>query len=151
MKQAAPPTAAPGIVLPPVRMRGMLWWIDRWRGSSAFTELTIEEQGAYRNLLDEAWLRGGGIPDDPLLLARASGDPIRWRFLRKKVMKFFELDAHTWRNSTLSEVIRHSQRRADKQRAYRDRMNNTNGNGHGNAAGNKRGNAKRNKAGNERG
>jgi len=119
-------------------LRGMYWWIDRWRQSSAFMELTVEEQGAYRNLLDEAWLRGGGIPNDPRLLAKASGDPVRWRVLKKNVLKFFKNDRGTLRNRTLTEVIDQSQRRAEKQRAYRLRREN--GNGTSNAAGNKPGN-----------
>jgi hypothetical protein len=57
---------------------GLMWWIDRWRKSTAFTDLTLEEQGAYRNLLDEGALRGGAIPDDERVLAKASGDALRW-------------------------------------------------------------------------
>lgn len=114
----------------------MYWWIDRWRQSSAFMELTVEEQGAYRNLLDEAWLRGGGIPNDPKLLARASGDPLRWRVVKKNVLRFFTNDGGTWRNKTLTEVHYQSQRRAAKQRRYRARRGNANGNAPGNAKGN---------------
>jgi hypothetical protein len=38
------------------------WWIDRWRKSTAFTDMTLSNR-AYRNLLDECALRGP-IPDD---------------------------------------------------------------------------------------
>ena len=61
------------------RMRAAWWWIDRWRQSTAFTDMTAEEQGLYRNLLDEVWLREDCIiPDDPRILARVSGDPEAW-------------------------------------------------------------------------
>ena len=67
-----------------MKLRGMTWWIDRWRQSTAFIDLTLEEQGAYRNLCEEAWLRGGAIPNDPRVLARASGDAVRWPKLKAK-------------------------------------------------------------------
>jgi len=116
----------------PVALRGMFWFIDRWRQSQAFMDLTIEEQGAYRNLLDEAWLRGGGIPNDPALLAKASGDPIRWKFIRKNVLRYFENDRGTLRNRTLTTVRRESQMRAERQRNYREKHN-AHHNGHHNA------------------
>jgi hypothetical protein len=40
-------------------MRAAWWWVDRWRKSTAYTDMTAEQQGVYRNLLDELWLRGG--------------------------------------------------------------------------------------------
>ena len=43
-------------------MRAAWWWIDRWRKSTAYTDMTAEEQGVYRNLLDELWLRDGVLP-----------------------------------------------------------------------------------------
>lgn len=103
---------------------GMFWWIDRWRNSTAYTEMTLEQQGAYRNLLDEAWKRGGGIPNDPRLLARASGDEIRWPKIEAVVMKRFKLstDGRTWHNETLDAMLHQTRRYAAKQQAYRDRQ-----------------------------
>jgi uncharacterized protein YdaU (DUF1376 family) len=123
-----------------VTLRGMTWWIDRWRQSSAFTSLTVEEQGAYRNLLDEAWLRGGGIPNDSKLLARASGDPLRWPKLKKNVLKFFKNERGILTNKTLTYVRAQAQVRADKQKRYRDSRGKALGNGHGNAPSNDPGN-----------
>jgi uncharacterized protein YdaU (DUF1376 family) len=67
--------------------------------------MTLEEQGAYRNLLDEASLRGGPLPDDEFVLAKACGDPRRWRYVRRKVMARFKLTQEGWRNDTLDEVL----------------------------------------------
>jgi len=88
-----------------VRLTGLLWWIDRWRKSSAYAEMSLEEQGAYRNLLDAAALRGGPLPNNEEVLAKACGDPRRWTKVRPKVMKWFRLGSDGWRNETLDEVM----------------------------------------------
>jgi uncharacterized protein YdaU (DUF1376 family) len=100
-------------------LNGMLWWIDRWRKSTAFTEMTLEQQGAYRNLLDEAWLRGGPLPNDERVLAKASGDAKRWPRVREVVMKRFRLTEDGWRNETLDQVFLVTNNRAERQRRYR--------------------------------
>jgi uncharacterized protein YdaU (DUF1376 family) len=128
-------------------MNALWWWIDRWRKSTAYTDMTLEEQGAYRNLLDEAWLRGGPLPADERILAKASGDMRRWPRIREKVLAWFVRDGNVWRNPTLDEVIHQSERRAEKQRRYR----NKGGNAGGNAAGNNIGNTMSNEAGNKPG
>jgi uncharacterized protein YdaU (DUF1376 family) len=84
-------------------------------------DLNLEEQGAYRNLLDEARLRGGFIPDNEDILAKACGDPRRWPKVRTAMLARFELTPSGWHNLTLDSVIRESERRALKQRAYRAR------------------------------
>jgi uncharacterized protein YdaU (DUF1376 family) len=118
-----------------VRLNALWWWIDRWRKSTAYTDMTLEEQGAYRNLLDEAHLRGGVLPADERILAKACGDALRWKRVRESVMARFEACNGGWRNSTLDGVIAESRRRADKQSRYR--------NSQGNAAGNEGGNGVR--------
>lgn len=110
------------------RATALWWWIDRWRKSTAYTDMTLEEQGAYRNLLDEATLRGGALPTDERVLAKASGDATKWRKVRPAVMARFTLNDDGWHNGTLDEVLQESARRAKKQRDYR--------NGRGNEAGN---------------
>jgi uncharacterized protein YdaU (DUF1376 family) len=90
------------------RLTGLWWWIDRWRKSTAYTDLTLEEQGAYRNLLDEGALRGGPVPNDEHVLAKACGDPRRWKKVRPKVMQRFKLTPDGYRNDTLDEVLRES-------------------------------------------
>src|SRR5688572_15204279 len=94
------------------RLTGLWWWIDRWRKSTAYTDMTLEQQGAYRNLLDEAALRGGAIPNSEETLAKACGDARKWRRVRDVVLARFTLDADGWRNSTMDEVIAESKRRA---------------------------------------
>jgi len=96
-----------------------MWWIDRWRKSTAYTDMTLEQQGAYRNLLEEATLRGGRLPDDDRVLAKACGDPRRWKAVRPIVMKRFELGPDGWRNETLDEVLRETIKRMEKQSRWR--------------------------------
>lgn len=123
-----------------MRLTGLWWWIDRWRKSSAFMDMTLEEQGAYRNLIDEAALRGGPLPVDERVLAKASGDALAWERVRPAVMARFARREDGWRNETLDEVLKESRRRSRKQRAYRNRHGNENGNGVGNHHGNDNGN-----------
>lgn len=89
---------------PLARRTGLFWWIDRWRKSTAYTDMTLEQQGAYRNLLDEAQLRGGPLPDDERILAKACGDAFAWPRVRDAVMARFTLTADGWRNATGDEV-----------------------------------------------
>lgn len=103
-------------------------------------DMTLEEQGAYRNLLDEASLRGGPIPNDERLLAKACGDATRWPRVRATVMARFVLTSDGWRNETLDEVIRESQRRKEKQQRWRNKRGNGDGNATGNESSNDAGN-----------
>lgn len=106
-------------------MRGALWWIDRWRQSQAFTDMTAEEQGLYRNLCDELWLREDHvIPDDARILARVSGDPEAWARCGKKVLKWMRKTGSGWTNDTALEVIEQSKKRAARQAAFRERSGN---------------------------
>ena len=125
----------------------LYWWIDRWRKSTAYMDMTLDEQGAYRNLLDEATLRGGPLPNDERILAKACGDATRWRQVRPAVMARFTLAEDGWRNETLDEVLHQTERRAAKQRRYR----NGNGNGGGNESGNSGGGVGGNGGGNKPG
>jgi uncharacterized protein YdaU (DUF1376 family) len=104
------------------RFNALWWWIDRWRKSTAYTDMTLEEQGAYRNLLDEAALRGGAIPDDERILAKASGDALSWKRIKPVIMPRFYKTSDGWRNETLDGVLRESQVRADKQKRYRQSL-----------------------------
>lgn len=67
-------------------------------------DMTLEEQGAYRNLLDEAHLRGGPLPNDERILAKACGDALAWPRIQKTVMARFELQRDGWHNETLDEI-----------------------------------------------
>lgn len=119
------------------KMLGAMWWIDRWRRSSAYTDMTAEEQGCYRNLLDEVWLRPDHtIPDDRRILAKVSGDPEAWARCGDKVLLWMERTAGGWTHPTALEVIGQSRRRSEKQAAYRSRAGNAVGNDSGNTGGN---------------
>jgi uncharacterized protein YdaU (DUF1376 family) len=72
-------------------------------------DMTLEQQGAYRNLLDEAALRGGPLPTEDRILAKACGDAKRWPKVRDVVLARFELQADGWHNATLDEVIARSE------------------------------------------
>ena len=102
-----------------MKLTGLMWWIDRWRKSTAYTDMTLEQQGAYRNLLDECTLRGGPIPDDDRILGKASGDPKRWPKVREVVLKRFTLASDGWRNETLDEVLCASIKRMERQSRWR--------------------------------
>ena len=117
-------------------MRAAWWWIDRWRQSTAYTDMTAEEQGLYRNLLDEVWLRDDCIiPDDERILARVSGDPEAWERCGPKVLLWMKKVPGGWTHVTALEVIGQSLRRAEKQKRYRERSGNADGNGSGNKPG----------------
>jgi len=130
-----------------MRVRALYWWIDRWRKSTAYTDMSLEEQGAYRNLLDEAALRGGALPLDDRSIAKASGDAIRWPKLKAVVMKRFHKLADGWHNETLDQVLRATATRAAKQRRYRE----AHGHDDGNDDRNDWRNAPRNRRGNTQG
>lgn len=99
-----------------MQLNALWWWIDRWRKSSAYMDMTVEEQGAYRNLLDEAHLRRGALPSDERILAKACGDQLIWKRVRDVVMARFEMgDDGCWHHPTLDGVIAESQRRATTQ------------------------------------
>jgi uncharacterized protein YdaU (DUF1376 family) len=124
-----------------MRFTGLWWWIDRWRKSTAYMDMTLEAQAAYRNLLDEAALRGGPLPKDDRVLAKACGDATAWPRVRGVVMARFTLTTDGWHNETLDSILRESERRALKQQAYYRRVH---GNNAGNTAGNNAGNKARN-------
>src|SRR5438128_1010782 len=86
-------------------MRAATWWIDRWRKSTAYTDMTLAEQAAYRNLLDELWLRNGALPNEDRVLAKISGGPFEWASVRDRVLARFILTPDGWRNETHDQVI----------------------------------------------
>lgn len=99
-------------------LRAATWWIDRWRKSTAYTDMTLEQQGAYRNLLDELWLRDGVLPDDDRILGKIAGDAKRWSKLRDVVLARFVKTDRGWINRTHNEVaaaaLAYQQQQSDK-------------------------------------
>jgi len=81
----------------------------------------------YRDLLDEVWLREGGvIPDDDRVLGLIVGDPERWKVLRGSILSRFRRVKGGWTNDTAQEVMGQAKRRRDNQKAYRDRLHSNN-------------------------
>jgi len=102
-------------------MRAAWWWIDRWRKSSAYTDMRLDEQGAYRNLLDELWLRDGLLPDDDRVLGNICGDARLWDQVKPVVLAHFVKTEAGWRHPTHDEISNESARLAQKQADYRRR------------------------------
>jgi len=98
-----------------LKFRMVAWWVDRWRKSTAYNDMTAEEQGLYRNLLDECWLRGGTIPDDQRILERVSGDHDAWRRSGEKVLRWFEKVDGGYTNETATELMQSHARFKDLQ------------------------------------
>ena len=105
-------------------MRAAWWWVDRWRKSSAYTDLTLAEQGAYRNLLDELWLRDGVLPKDDRTLGNICGDAREWPKLRERVLSRFTETPEGYRNDTHDAVQDESKKRATRQQRYRNKKRN---------------------------
>lgn len=103
-------------------MHAAWWWIDRWRKSTAYTDMTLAEMGAYRNLLDELWLRDGVLPDNDRVLGKIAGSASEWPSVKAAVMGHFRKVRGGWRNDTHDAIQRESQRLAAKQQRYRDRL-----------------------------
>jgi hypothetical protein len=77
--------------------------IGRWRQSTAYTDMTLAQQGAYRNLLDEVVVRPDGIIPDASL-AKASGSPAEWPSLAPVVMKWMRKVHGGWTNDVAIET-----------------------------------------------
>lgn len=106
-----------------MKLRGFLWWVDRWRQSSAYTSMNLTSQAGYRNLLDECWLRGGKLPNDPNVLARACGDARQWPKIRATVLRWFKLGADGYlHNETLDEVLKASHKQLTRRSQQRSHM-----------------------------
>lgn len=99
-----------------MKRRAAYWWIDRWRKSTAYTDMTAEQQGVYRNLLDELWLREGLLPTDDRTLTKISGDPEAWPRVREVVLLRFVLTPQGYRNLTHDEVAAYPNSQAQKGR-----------------------------------
>lgn len=81
------------------------FWTDRWTGSSAFL-LPLEARGLYREMLTQAWRRGGHLPQDPDAIRRAVGcTPGEWRRSWPKIEKYWQVSGEFLTNKTQLAVI----------------------------------------------
>jgi uncharacterized protein YdaU (DUF1376 family) len=105
-------------------VRAAFWWIDRWRQSSAYMDMSAEERGVYRELIDELWLREGAIPNDEKLFVRLSGSQETWERVKETVLSRFYLTTQGYRNKTHDKVSEESKKRAERQKRYRNKTRN---------------------------
>jgi uncharacterized protein YdaU (DUF1376 family) len=67
------------------------WYSADWLASEAKATMTLEQQGAYRNLLDHAWIQDPPctLPDDDAVLAGLSGAGAKWEEMASVVRRWF--------------------------------------------------------------
>ncbi len=86
------------------------WWINDWRGSVSFSEMTLAEQGAYRNLCEMQFALAGrgteGVPNDDEELARFAGCTLcSWLRVKNRVLAEFEsIDGRLVNSKVVDEV-----------------------------------------------
>lgn len=80
------------------------FWTDRWIGSSAFL-LPIAARGLYREMLTQAWRRGGRLPNDHEAIRRACGvTEAEWASEWPRVEQFWEVQGPWLVNETQLEI-----------------------------------------------
>jgi uncharacterized protein YdaU (DUF1376 family) len=90
------------------------FWIDRWIGSSGFL-LPMESRGVYREMLTQAWRRGGSLPNDPEAIRRAIGATVgEWRRSWPVVKKFWRVEGETLVNTTQREIYGQAKQRIER-------------------------------------
>jgi len=91
------------------------FWTDRWMGSSAFL-LPMEPRGVYREMLTQAWRRGGRLPNDHEAIQRAIGATCQeWGRAWPLIARYWRVDGAHLVNDTQLEIYKAS--RAASERA----------------------------------
>jgi uncharacterized protein YdaU (DUF1376 family) len=89
----------------PSKLLAEWFWTDRWMGSSAFL-LPLESRGLYREMLTQAWRRGGRLPNDHEAIKRAVGCTSgEWRRCWPKIEHYWRIDGDSLVNDTQADVI----------------------------------------------
>jgi uncharacterized protein YdaU (DUF1376 family) len=93
------------------------WSVTDWRNDDVYKQLSTEEKGAYRELIDECWLQER-IPNDPQRLARIAGVSdaafaVLWKVIGHK---FIAIDNGDWLTSRRLEEERQKKIAADAQK-----------------------------------
>ena len=98
---------------------GYIWWLDRWRGSTARAELSPGCQALYRELCEWVFtFHGRGFPGipwtekhrektgfGPKLCRKLTGfDYEEWRRFWPKIKRFFDIDNGYLTNATVQEM-----------------------------------------------
>lgn len=95
-------------------LRAEWFWTDRWMTSSAFL-LPAEPRGVYREMLTQAWMRGGSLPDDHEAIQRACGlTRSEWKRCWPKVQRYWRVEGETLVNDTQLEVMAVARDGADR-------------------------------------
>jgi uncharacterized protein YdaU (DUF1376 family) len=80
------------------------FWTDRWMGSSAFL-LPLEPRGLYREMLTQAWRRGGSLPVDHESIQRAVGcTKAEWNRCWPAIEPYWRVDGDVLVNDTQLSV-----------------------------------------------
>jgi uncharacterized protein YdaU (DUF1376 family) len=93
------------------RLRGEMFWVDRWTTSRAFL-LPMEARGVYREMLSQAWCRGAELPNDPKAIQRIIGaTPDEWRRAWPLVKPFWRVRGKALVNDTQVAIYTVAQQR----------------------------------------
>ena len=87
------------------RLKGELFWGDRWMSSDAFL-LPLEARGLYREMLTQSWMRDGSLPKEPESIRRACGVTVpEWRRCWPRIRKYWTSEGDRIFNRTQREVL----------------------------------------------
>jgi uncharacterized protein YdaU (DUF1376 family) len=106
-----------------MKIRGEMFWTDRWTGSSAFL-LPLEARGLYREMLTQAWRRGAQLPNDPQAIQRAVGATAdEWARTWPLVRPYWRADGDVLVNDTQRAIYGESERLSQSARTRGHRGN----------------------------
>lgn len=89
------------------------FWVDRWTLSSAFL-LPAGPRGLYREMLSQAWRRGGRLPNNHEAIRRAVGFTSQeWARCWPRVKPFWRVDGESLVNDTQLEVYAEAKERQE--------------------------------------
>lgn len=92
----------------------MPWYPSDFRADTQ--HLSLEERGAYRDLLDELWIRGGSLKFDERRIARMlSITPGKFRKIWSEIGEFFCLEGGEIRNNRVTEEIEKARKNVEKR------------------------------------
>ena len=99
------------------KLRAEWFWVERWMTSRAW-ELPLEARGLYREMLSQAWVRGGRLPASPAVVQRLCGVTTdEWERCWPLVRGFWKTNGDTIYNPTQQEVMADSMERKEAAKA----------------------------------
>lgn len=71
-------------------------------------DITRDDEGGLRLIIDALWVRDGKVPDNDLLLQRITkcNDQCEWLALKERLIRFFKIANGFWRNKRVDEELR---------------------------------------------